>query len=103
MSRSHTVAFDAYVVDTLLPDLTGHDRQPSAFLVWLFLARHAHDTPDRRVTIALQDIAEGTGLAKRTVQGAITHLRRRRLLAVTRDTPTSVPHYVPLSPWRRSP
>jgi hypothetical protein len=27
-----TLTLDAYVLDTLLPDLVGHDRQPSAFL-----------------------------------------------------------------------
>ena len=32
-----TVAFDTYVVDTLMPVLVGHDGQPSAFLVYLFL------------------------------------------------------------------
>jgi hypothetical protein len=32
---------DDYVVDVLMPDLVGHDRHPSAFLVYLFLSRHA--------------------------------------------------------------
>jgi hypothetical protein len=30
--------FDAYLVDSLMPDLVGHDRQPSAFIVYLYLA-----------------------------------------------------------------
>jgi hypothetical protein len=34
-----TVEVDAYVIDTLLPDLVGHDRRPSAFLVYLHLWR----------------------------------------------------------------
>ena len=29
---------DDYVFDTLMPDLVGHDRQPSAFIVYLFLS-----------------------------------------------------------------
>jgi hypothetical protein len=28
-----TLPLDAYIIDTLMPDLVGHDRQPSAFLV----------------------------------------------------------------------
>ena len=37
-----TVPVDAYVLDTLMADLVGHDRQPSAFLVYLFLWRRTH-------------------------------------------------------------
>jgi hypothetical protein len=102
MTRARPISLDGYVVDTLLPDLVGHDRQPSAFLVWLFLSRHAVEPPQRGVSIALQDIAEGIGLAKRTVQNAIAHLRRRRLLVVSRRHSTDVPHYTPLAPWRRA-
>ena len=29
------VPLDAYVLDVLMPDLVGHDRRPSAFLVYL--------------------------------------------------------------------
>ena len=36
-ARVETVQLDAYVLDTLMRDLTGHDRQPSAFLVYLSL------------------------------------------------------------------
>ena len=32
---------DAYIIDTLMPDLVGHDRQPSAFIVYLYLADRA--------------------------------------------------------------
>src|SRR6266536_1055507 len=35
------VTLDTYVVDTLMPDLVGHDRAPSAFLVFLFLYRRS--------------------------------------------------------------
>jgi len=34
-----SVEIDAYVLDNLMADLVGHDRQPSAFLVYLFLWR----------------------------------------------------------------
>ena len=32
------LSLDFYIVETLLPDLVGHDRRPSAFLVYLALA-----------------------------------------------------------------
>jgi hypothetical protein len=31
------IAIDEYVVDVLLPDLTGHDHAPNAFLVYIVL------------------------------------------------------------------
>ena len=37
-----TVAIDTYILDTLMADLVGHDRQPSAFLVYLFLWMSAY-------------------------------------------------------------
>ena len=75
-------------------DLVGHDRQPSAFLVYMCLWR-------RRATaqMALLDIAERTGLAKRTVQTALGWLHKRGLIAVTRDSITAVPVYGVNRPW----
>ena len=96
-----SVVLDPYVVDTLLPDLVGHDRQPSAFLVYLVLARQMQDAEGRRVTLAQQDIAESCGLSKRTVQMALAHLRKRKLIAVAQAHRTSVPEYAVLKPWRR--
>jgi DNA-binding MarR family transcriptional regulator len=92
---------DPYVVDTLMRDLVGHDRSPSAYLVYLQLFRRTHGADTRTVSIALLDIAEATGLSKRTVQSAVAHLVYRRLIAVTRDSVTSVPEYTVLRPWRR--
>ncbi len=43
-----------------------------------------------------------TGLAKRTVQLAVAHLTRRRLLAVAQTTPTAKPVYTVLVPWKRA-
>jgi len=98
-----SVALDAYVVDTLLPDLIGHDRRPSAFLVYLVLWRHA-DAGRASVALSLRELAEATGLSKRAVQGAVNVLVRRRLVALERETPSSVPSYAVLRPWaaRRS-
>jgi hypothetical protein len=42
-----------------------------------------------------------TGLAKRTVQLAVAHLVRRRLLAVAQATLTATPVYTVLMPWKR--
>lgn len=96
-----SIAFDPYILDTLMADLVGHDRQPSAYLVYLALARRTHAVGRSQIAIALQDIAEHTGLSKRTVQNAVAHLERRRLIHVTRESATSVPSYGVLRPWRR--
>lgn len=82
-----------------MPDLCGHDRQPSAFLVYLFLCRQAERR--RRIQVAQMDIAEGTGLAKRSVQTAIAWLSKRKLIGIERESITAVPVYTLLQPWRR--
>ena len=94
------VGIDAYVVDVLLPDLVGHDRRPSAFLVYLALWRATRGgrTP---LPLSLRDLAERCGLSKRAVQVAVSALERRRLVAVTREGPTAVPVYAVLRPWER--
>ena len=46
---------DDYVIETLLPDLVGHDRAPSAFLVYLKLW-HAAGGPGRQVQISLSSL-----------------------------------------------
>jgi hypothetical protein len=96
-----TIALDAYVVDTLMPDLVGHDRQPSAFLVYLFLWRETHGRGADTAQVALLDIASATGLSKRAVQDALGRLARRKLVAVSRESITAVPVYGVLRPWRR--
>ena len=92
---------DPYIVDTLMPDLVGHDRQPSAFLVYLFLWRQTHGAGVQTTQVALTDIAEATGLSKRSVQDALGRLSRRKLVTVARDSITAVPVYAVLRPWRR--
>ena len=89
---------DDYIVDTLMRDLCGHDRQPSAFLVYLFLYRQA---TAGEVRIALRDIAESTGLSKRSVQSAIARLIKRKLLSASRESITAVPVYTVHRPWKR--
>ena len=96
-----TVSLDTYILDSLMPDLAGHDRQPSAFLVYLFLWRQTHGAGTGTTQVALRDIAENTGLSKRSVQSALSWLVKRRLIAVARASITAVPVYTVMRPWRR--
>jgi hypothetical protein len=91
---------DAYVVDTLMADLVQHDRQPSAFLVYLQLWWRASG---RRSAVAVshQAMADATGLSKSAVQAAVRTLLRRRLIRAARASATAVPAYTVLRPWRR--
>ena len=92
---------DDYILDTLMRDLIGHDRQPSAFIVYLHLWRETHARHRPTAQVALQDMAEVTGLSKRSVQSALARLAKRRLVAVERASVTAVPVYTVLRPWRR--
>jgi hypothetical protein len=90
---------DSYVVDTLMADLVGHDRRPSAFLV--YLAIFAAAGPQGRAGLSYVQLAERTGLSKRAVQDAVKALARRGLIEASRRGPTDTPQYRPLAPWRR--
>ncbi len=96
--HAKTYDLDRYVIDTLMPDLVGHDHRPSAFLVYLAILAAAVDGP---ATLSYAELAERTGLSKRTAQLAITTLRTRALISIARRGPTDTPQYRPLSPWRR--
>jgi len=91
--------FDAYLLDSLMPDLVGHDRQPSAFIVYLYLAHRVTRGRVRSVAISLQGISADTGLSKTAVQRAIRTLVRRRLLRVDKQSRTAVPSYTVLRAW----
>ena len=95
------VELDSYVIDTLMPDLVGHDRQPSAFLVYLLLWRLTRGVGRSEVQVPLRDLASGTGLSKRAVQEALARLLRRRLVEATREGITAVAVYTIREPWRR--
>jgi hypothetical protein len=95
------VPLDAYIPESLMRDLVGHDRQPSAFIVYLHLWWRTHGSRQESAQVALQDIAEDTGLSKRAVQAAITWLSKRKLLSISRASITAVPVYVVLRPWKR--
>jgi DNA-binding GntR family transcriptional regulator len=96
-----SLELDAYVIDTLMRDLVGHDRQPSAFLVYLYLWRQADGGERVSDPISLRTLAESTGLSKRAVQEAIGRLEKRQLVVVHRTHPLAVPAYEVLRPWRR--
>ena len=100
-SERDTVEVDAYVFDTLMRDLIGHDRAASAFVVYLHLWRTSLGAGEPSVRTSLRDIAEGTGLSKRGTQEALSILSRRQLVGITRQSITDVPVYTVKRPWAR--
>ena len=94
-----STTFDAYVIDTLMPDLVGHDRQPAAFLLYLHLAHRVGRAHSARAS--LRELAADTGLSKTAVQRAVRTLVRRRLLKLEKQSPTAIPQYSVLRPWIR--
>ena len=95
------IEVDEYVLDTLMADLVGHDRQPSAFLVYLYLWRHTRGVDEASAQLSLFDLSTGTGLSKRSVQEALRWLSKRRLLSVQRAGITAIPVYTITRPWVR--
>ncbi len=92
-----TLALDPYVVDVLLPDLVGHDKSPAAFLVYIYLWRAAGNKG--RVQVSYATMACDTGLSRAGAQRAVALLKRRRLVAMTKATATSIPEYRVARPW----
>lgn len=102
MPRSRkTVPVDEYALDILMRDIVGHDKQPAAYLAYLYLYGLAARQKWRPVPMSLRGLAEATGLSKSAVQTALELLRRRRLIESTRDHPTATPEHRVLRPWRR--
>ena len=93
-----TLTLDAYVIDTLMADLVGHDHRPSAFLAYLAIVSAARSG---RAILSHAELAERTGLSKRAVQMAVAALQRRGLIEILKRRPTEAPEYRPLSPWKR--
>jgi hypothetical protein len=91
---------DRYVADVLLRDLVSHDRSPSAFLVYFFLAAQCSTARSGKIALSLAEIADRTGLSKRAVQLALAHLRRRRLIASVQEHRTATPVHTIGRPWR---
>ena len=93
------ISIDEYVMDVLLPDLTKHDRSPSAFLVFLVIWTALFRLEQRQTPLSLQQLSENTGLSKSAVQVALRLLKRRGLLKVTNTSPTAVPQYELVRHW----
>jgi hypothetical protein len=90
---------DDYIVETLLPDLVGHDRSLSAFIVFVKLWHDAGGA-GRRIQVSLSTLAVETGLSKSSVQVALKRLQRRGYVGLKRASPTAIPVYTVHAPWR---
>ena len=98
-----TVPIDDYVLDVLMRDIVGHDRQPAAFLVYLYLYGLAVRTRWKPVPASLRSLADETGLSKSAVQTALELLRRRELIESRREHATATPEHRVLRHWRPTP
>ncbi len=96
-----TIPVDDYVLDVLMRDLVGHDRQPAAYLVYLYLYGQAARDKWKPVAKSLRDLADATGLSKSAVQTALENLRRRELINTTSNHSTAVPRHRVLRHWRK--
>jgi len=94
------VPIDDYVLDVLMRDLVGHDQKPAAFMVYLHLYGQAARNKWRHISASVRTIADATGLSKSAVHAALTHLRRRQLIATTADHVTATPRHRVLRHWR---
>jgi hypothetical protein len=88
VTTSERIPVDAYVIDALMPDLVGHDRRASAFIVFMYLWRRTRGGTKASV-VSHSMMASGTGLAKRSVQVAFDWLCRRGLVDVKRASKTA--------------
>jgi DNA replication protein DnaD len=82
-------------------DLVGHDRIPSAFLVYLHLWCESDRQLKASVKVSHQMMAEATGLSKSAVQKGIRCLVKRQLVRCRKASRTAIPEYRVLRPWRR--
>jgi len=80
-------------------DLVGHDRSPSAYLVYLHLWSRTIGAQAKSARLSHQMIATATGLSKSAAQAAMRRLVRRHLVSVHRASATATPEYRLLRPW----
>jgi DNA-binding MarR family transcriptional regulator len=97
-----TVPIDDYVLDVLMRDLIGHDQQPAAYLVYLYLYGQAARKKWKPVVASLRMLADATGLSKSAIQTALGTLRRRELIDTSRDHATATPLHRVLRHWHTS-
>lgn len=82
-------------------DLVGHDRQPAAYLVYLYLYGRAARNSWKPIPASLRMLADDTGLSKSAVQTALETLRYRELITTASAHPTATPRHRVLRHWRR--
>ncbi len=97
----HHIEFDEYVLDVLLPELTGHEKSPPAFLVYIVLWTALYRLEQKSVAMSLRQLAEGTGLSKSAVQAGLRVLGRRGLIKIARSSRTAIPQYELVRHWVR--
>lgn len=96
---SPPIVLDPYIVESLMPDLVGHDRRPAAFVVYLALWFRARGGGP--VAMSHQSLAAVTGLSRSAVQASVARLVKRGLITAARAHATAVPRYTVLQPWAR--
>ena len=82
-------------------DIVGHDQQPAAFLVYLYLYGQTARGKWKPVAASLRMLADATGLSKSAVQNALESLRRRELIVTISNHATAVPRHRVLRHWRK--
>jgi DNA-binding GntR family transcriptional regulator len=95
------IPIDDYVIDVLMRDLVGHDRQPAAYLVYLCLYTQAARNRWKPAAASLRTLSEMTGLSKSAVQTALQRLRRRQLIVSVSEHATALPRHRVLRHWRK--
>ena len=101
MRFRQTIPIDDYVLDVLLRDIVGHDRQPASYLVYLYLYGQAARNKWKPVAASLRMLADATGLSKSAVQTALANLRRRELIVTSTVHATAIPRHRVLRNWRK--
>jgi DNA-binding transcriptional MocR family regulator len=96
-----TIPVDDYVLDVLMRDIVGHDRQPAAYLVYLHLYGQAARAKWKPVAASVRSLADETGLSKSAIQTALGLLRRRELIKSVSDHATAMTRHRVLRHWRR--
>ena len=69
------IALDAYVLDVLMRDLVGHDKSPSAYLIYLHIWAETLGKGIETAPLSHQAMSAATGLSNSTVQSAVRILR----------------------------
>ena len=95
------IALDDYILDVLMRDLVGHDKSPSAFLVYLHIWGATVGRGAESAVLSHQQMADSTGLSKSAVQSGVRILLRRRLIQSEKTKVTSTPEYRVQRPWAR--